>query len=180
MKSLYSILSDGCLIAALSEVEEKGLPEKSNHLISALLLHKVEMSAQYDETSDLHRNSDFITFKEEMSILLHISAFQPHTVLFLYLSPSPTICFSRSRSLSVTKRNVTLCLVSFVCSLRNDDLNTGADSLKDFPPPVYILLMPKWNVMGKIWHSVTVFVLVLFLICDETWQINTFDLKGKW
>lgn len=141
MKSLYSILSASCLISALSEVDEKGLPQKSDHLISPLLLHKVEMSAQYDETSELHRNSDNTTFKEEMSKLLRISAFQPHTVLSLYLSPSP--CFSHSLSLSVTKRNVTLCLVSFVCSLRNDDLNTGADSLKDFPPPVYILLTPK-------------------------------------
>lgn len=110
MKSLYSILSDGCLISALSEVDEKGLPEKSDHLISPLLLHKVEMSAQYDETSVLHRNSDFITFKEEMSKLLRISAFQPHTVLFLYLSPSPTLCFSRSRSLSQSQRGMSLCV----------------------------------------------------------------------
>lgn len=116
MKSLYSILSAGCLISALSEVDEKGLPEKSDHLISPLLLHKVEMSAQYDETSELHRNSDLTTFKEEMSKLLRISAFQPHTVLFLHLSPSPspspssTLCFSHSLSLSQLQRGMSLCV----------------------------------------------------------------------
>lgn len=97
---------------------------------------------------------------------LHICISTAHCVVSLSLSLSHSLFLSFSLSLSVTKRNVTLCLVSFVCSLRSDDLNTGADGLKDFPPPVYILLTPKLNLMVKIWHPVTVFVLVLFLICD--------------
>lgn len=91
-----------------------------------------------------------------------------HTLCRFSISLSLSLSHSLFLSffLSVTKKNVTLCLVSFVSSLRNDDLNTDADSLKDFPPPVYILLMPKWNLMVKTRHIVTVFVLVLFLICD--------------
>lgn len=131
-KSLYSTPSDGCLILAVSQVDEKGVPEKSEHLISSFLLHKVEMSAQCDEVSELHRRSDFTTFKVKMSKLLRISAFQPHAVISpsLSLSSSPTLCLSKSQ------RRMSLC-VCFVSSPQNDDdLNTDIDALKDSPPPV--------------------------------------------
>lgn len=145
---------------------------QKSQIIWYLLFSVCEKS---DETSKLHRNSDFITFKEEMSKLLRISAFQ-HTLCRFSISLSLPLPLSVSLVLSLSHKEECHFVSGFLC-LFSPEWCLNADSLQDFSPPVYILLMPKLNIMVKIWHTVSffffffkqapMFVLVLFLIHNE-------------
>lgn len=105
----------------------------------------------------------------------HICISTTHCVASPYLSlPLP---LSASLILSLSHKEECHFVSGFLC-LFSQEWCLNADSLQDFPPPVYILLIPKLNLMVKIRHAVTVFLLLFFLM--EKWQINAMDLKGKW
>lgn len=159
---------------------------QKSQIIWYLLFSVCEKS---DETSKLHRNSDFITFKEEMSKLLRISAFQPHTVSLLHisLSPSPTFCFSRSFSQS--QRGMSLC-VWFPLSLLSGMMFKRWLSAR-FPSTCLYSIDAQIKYNGQnMTHSQFFFFFFsnkhqclfwcFFSFTMKKWQINAIDLKGKW